>query len=161
MTAEERAELEERAEATYEEIAEETDPLVTHRPATAMYPETPVQVTPEPRPAPAPVTFSSAIPDAATERFAQNYPNGQRVTVRPNNRIARLLQPAFICRPIPEEDLIVLEKLYWKMYPDCGRKRGALLRYIKELRALHEPPLLGKKFFLRLKNKISKLGYSV
>ena len=34
-------------------------------------------------------------------------------------------------KPIPEEDLIVLEKIYNKQYEDCGRKRVALLRYIE------------------------------
>ncbi len=42
-------------------------------------------------------------------------------------------------KSIPEEDLIVIEKIYHKDYPDCGRKRGALLRYIKEMRKNHEP----------------------
>mgnify|MGYP001590852525 CR=1 FL=1 len=32
--------------------------------------------------------------------------------------------------PIPEEDLKIIEKIYHKKLPDCGRKRGALLRYI-------------------------------
>lgn len=43
-------------------------------------------------------------------------------------------------KPIPKEDLIVLEKLYHKDYPDCGRKRGALLRYIKFFREEYETP---------------------
>lgn len=42
--------------------------------------------------------------------------------------------------PIPEEDLIILEKLYHKKYPDCGRKRGALLRYLKLFREEYEVP---------------------
>lgn len=42
--------------------------------------------------------------------------------------------------PIPEEDLIVLEKLYHKQYPDCGRKRGALLRYLKFFYEEYEVP---------------------
>lgn len=42
--------------------------------------------------------------------------------------------------PIPEEDLIVLEKLYHKDYPDCGRKRGTLLRYITFFRENYEKP---------------------
>lgn len=33
--------------------------------------------------------------------------------------------------PIPDEDLIIIEKLYHGRFPDGGRKRGALMRYIK------------------------------
>lgn len=40
---------------------------------------------------------------------------------------------------IPSEDLRIIEKLYHKAYPDAGRKRGALLRYIKDLRENNEP----------------------
>lgn len=43
-------------------------------------------------------------------------------------------------QPIPEEDLIILEKLYHRKYPDCGRKRGAMLRYIKFFREEYETP---------------------
>jgi len=41
--------------------------------------------------------------------------------------------------PIPEDDLRILEKIYHKEYEDCGRKRGALLRYIKHYRETEEP----------------------
>ena len=30
-------------------------------------------------------------------------------------------------KKIPEDDLKVITKIYFKEYPDCGRKRGALL----------------------------------
>ena len=48
--------------------------------------------------------------------------------------------------PIPEEDLIILERIYHKRYSDCGRKRGALLRYIKFFKETQEPPSLAKNF---------------
>lgn len=54
---------------------------------------------------------------------------------RQNNPGPKILQH----KTIPEEDLRVIEKIYWKTYPDCGRKRGALLRYIKEMKEKHEP----------------------
>lgn len=41
--------------------------------------------------------------------------------------------------PIPEDDLRILEKIYHKEYADCGRKRGALIRYIKHYRKTEEP----------------------
>lgn len=53
-------------------------------------------------------------------------------------RSAKHVQPPRT--PIPEEDLIILEKLYHKKYPDCGRKRGAMLRYIKFFREEYETP---------------------
>lgn len=33
--------------------------------------------------------------------------------------------------PIPPDDLEILTKIYHKRLPDCGRQRGAILRYIE------------------------------
>lgn len=37
-------------------------------------------------------------------------------------------------KSIPEKDLIVLEKLYYKKYPNCGRKRTAMLHSIQHFK---------------------------
>jgi hypothetical protein len=42
---------------------------------------------------------------------------------------------------IPHEDLKIIEKIYHKRYENVGRKRGALLRYINEMRTTQEPDL--------------------
>jgi len=52
---------------------------------------------------------------------------------------------------IPEEDLHVIKKIYHKMYSDCGRKRGALMRYIKHFRETQEPENFSKRFFSHLR----------
>jgi len=59
--------------------------------------------------------------------------------------------------PIPEEDLIILERIYHKRYPDCGRKRGALLRYIKFFKETQEPPSLAKNFLRFIQKKANRL----
>ena len=59
--------------------------------------------------------------------------------------------------PIPEEDLIILERIYHKRYPDCGRKRGALLRYIKFFKETQEPPFLAKNFLRFIQKKANRL----
>jgi hypothetical protein len=50
---------------------------------------------------------------------------------------------------IPSEDLRIIEKLYHKAYPDAGRKRGALLRYIRDLRENNEPSTQLTKNFIK------------
>jgi len=57
---------------------------------------------------------------------------------------------------IPEQDLIVLKKLYHKRYPNCGRKRGALLRSIKYFKEEYEPKPIKKEFFTFLKKLANK-----
>jgi len=42
---------------------------------------------------------------------------------------------------IPIDDLKIIEKIYHKKYENVGRKRGALLRYINEMRTTQEPDL--------------------
>lgn len=61
--------------------------------------------------------------------------------------------PEFTVPEIPKEDLLILQKLYHKLYPDCGRKRGALLRYIQHFRKEHEPKPIKAKFFKFLTKK--------
>lgn len=61
-------------------------------------------------------------------------------------------------KPIPEHDAEIIRKLYWKEYPDCGRKRGALLRYIKEMKEKYEPVQRKKRFFARLNKIIHQRG---
>jgi hypothetical protein len=39
--------------------------------------------------------------------------------------------------------------LYHKAYPDAGRKRGALLRYIRDLRENNEPSTQLTKNFIK------------
>lgn len=39
---------------------------------------------------------------------------------------------------LPPDVLKVLTKIYYKKYPDVGRKRGALIRWVKELKEKHE-----------------------
>lgn len=56
---------------------------------------------------------------------------------------------------IPEDDLVIITKIYFKMYPDCGRKRGALLRYIKHFRETQEPVNHSRRFFKHLQ-KLAK-----
>lgn len=57
---------------------------------------------------------------------------------------------------IPSEDLRIIEKLYHKAYPDAGRKRGALLRYIKDLRENNEPSTQLTKNFIKFINRESR-----
>ena len=52
---------------------------------------------------------------------------------------------------IPDEDLRIIEKIYHKRYENVGRKRGALLRYIADMRENQEPDLSEQKEFI---NKI-------
>lgn len=59
--------------------------------------------------------------------------------------------PELIRVPIPDDDLKVLEKIYHRLYPSIGRKRGTLLRYIKEGKE-HEP-----EEFIPMRLLISKL----
>jgi len=40
---------------------------------------------------------------------------------------------------IPETDLIIIEQIYHNQLPDCGRKRGALLRYITAYKPAEAP----------------------
>lgn len=70
-----------------------------------------------------------------------------------NNYADRKTPVIKVVKPIPEEDLQVIEKIYWKMYPDCGRKRGALLRYIKEFKDNHELPRRHERFLQLIKRK--------
>lgn len=54
---------------------------------------------------------------------------------------------------IPDEDLRIIEKIYHKRYENVGRKRGALLRYIEDMRKNQEPDLSEQKEFI---NQIRK-----
>tara|TARA_R110002012_G_scaffold25969_1_gene85248 strand:+ start:154 stop:480 length:327 start_codon:yes stop_codon:yes gene_type:complete len=54
---------------------------------------------------------------------------------------------------IPDEDLRIIEKIYHKRYENVGRKRGALLRYIADMRENQEPDLSEQKEFI---NQIRK-----
>lgn len=41
---------------------------------------------------------------------------------------------------IPPQDMEIIRKIYFKEYEDAGRKRGALMRYIKYFREKYEVP---------------------
>jgi hypothetical protein len=56
---------------------------------------------------------------------------------------------------IPEEDLHIIKKIYHKMYHDCGRKRSALMRYIKHFRETQEPKNFSKRLFAHI-NKLKR-----
>ena len=55
--------------------------------------------------------------------------------------------------PIPDADLKILEKIYHNKLPECGRKRGAILRYIKFFRDQFPEPT---DFFSKLKRQIER-----
>ena len=60
---------------------------------------------------------------------------------------------------IPEPDLTIIKKIYHNRYKDCGRKRGALLRYIKDFKENQEPHLEDKELcdaVIRELNKIKE-----
>ena len=56
---------------------------------------------------------------------------------------------------LPKSDLRILFKILKKDYADCGRKRGAILRYIKHYREVEESkksPLCASKLYRQLTN---------
>jgi hypothetical protein len=61
-----------------------------------------------------------------------------------------------VVEPIPEDDLRILEKIYHKEYEDCGRKRGALLRYIKHYRESVEPVNHSQRLFKHINKLVRK-----
>jgi hypothetical protein len=67
------------------------------------------------------------------------------------NEQARLEDTYEIQPDLTSEQLRVLFKIINKQLPDCGRKRGAILRYIRAY--MPEPqPNYGSKILQRLKN---------
>lgn len=62
------------------------------------------------------------------------------------------------CPEIPEEDLRILRKIYHKRYDNCGRKRGALLRYIKHFRETEDPTSLMPKLQKGINQRLKKKG---
>lgn len=53
--------------------------------------------------------------------------------------------------PLNAEDTRILFKILHKQYADCGRKRGAILRYIKAYREL-KPDQIGDRLYKQLLN---------
>lgn len=72
------------------------------------------------------------------------------VTIRRHNNEEKSLR-------IPDEDLRIIEKIYHKKYDNVGRKRGALLRYIEDMRKNQEPDLTEQKKFLDKINHLISL----
>jgi len=68
----------------------------------------------------------------------------------------RKLQTCHVTPEIPEDDLHILEKIYHKEYEDCGRKRGALLRYIKHYRETAEPVNHSRRLFKHIEKLVRR-----
>ena len=114
------------------------------------------------RETPPPVTLGSMILTEHNMKFIESRHDVGRKISAPNERsIYRNVYYAEELPAIPEHDLKVITKLYFKMYPDCGRKRGALLRYIKEMSENHEAPLTKAIFMRRLKRKLKQQGHYI
>ena len=58
--------------------------------------------------------------------------------------------------PIPEDDLRILTKIYNKEYHECGRKRRALLRYIKYYRETAEPVNHSRRLFKHIEKLVRR-----
>ena len=118
-------------------------------------PETPVpEPVPEPKQEPKQELLSEMIEDCFIQNEVIRQHRGRDVTAYlwssqratdhgvPEQRF-----------PIPDEDLIIIEKLYHGRFPDGGRKRGALMRYIK----FFKDQLPEKTdFFSKLKRQIER-----
>jgi len=111
---------------------------------------------------PPPVTLGSMILTEDNMKYIEfRYDEGRKI-LAPNALASfRNVYYAKELPAIPEHDLKVITKLYFKMYPDCGRKRGALLRYIKEMSENHEAPLTKASFMRRLKRKLKQQGHYI
>jgi len=83
-------------------------------------------------------TFSGLLQqnDTFYAGISSQYLNKSRAA----SRIENLKRKDELLR-IPSEDLKIIEKIYHKRYDNVGRKRGALLRYINEMRTTQEPDL--------------------
>ena len=68
----------------------------------------------------------------------------------------RKLKTFRVTPEIPEDDLRILEKIYHKEYEDCGRKRGALLRYIKHYRETAEPVNHSRRFIRHIEKLVRR-----
>ena len=111
---------------------------------------------------PPPVTLGSMILTEHNMKFIESRHDEGRKILAPNALAPfRNVYYAKELPAIPEHDLKVITKLYFKMYPDCFRKRGALLRYIKKMRENHEAPLTKASFMKRLKRKLKQQGHYI
>jgi len=112
--------------------------------------------------APPPVTLGSMLLTKHNMKFIElRHDEGRKIWASNALSNYRNIYYAEELPTIPEHDLKVLTKLYFKMYPDCGRKRGALLRYIKEMSENHEAPPTKASFMRRLKRKLKQKGYHI
>ena len=114
------------------------------------------------RETPPPVTLGSMILTEHNMKYIETrYDERRKISALNERSIYRNVYYAEELPAIPEHDLKVITKLYFKMYPDCGRKRGALLRYIKEMSENHEAPLTKASFMKRLKRKLKQQGHYI
>lgn len=81
------------------------------------------------------------------ESLTQSFGNFRRSLYAQDQSLNEQGRPCSRRKEIPEEDLIILEKIYHKSYSDCGRKRGALLRYIAEYKKQEPSSFRKSKLF--------------
>jgi len=98
------------------------------------------------------ITFSSLLSDR--DRFYGSRSLSQ-LNLQTASRIVNEKKRIKESLRIPDKDLRIIEKIYHKQYDNIGRKRGALLRYIAEMRENQEPDLSEQKeFFNKINNKL-------
>jgi hypothetical protein len=85
----------------------------------------------------------------ASNNVNRRYYTGMQDNIRSQSE--KELDTYPVDNPLNEEDTRILFKILRKEYADCGRKRGAVLRYIKAYRELKPEPI-GQRLYNQLTN---------
>ena len=91
----------------------------------------------------------SWLQDASSRGVNRRYYSGMNQNIR--DQAQRELDTYPVDNPLNAEDTRILFKILRKEYADCGRKRGAILRYIKAYRELKPDPI-GQRLYNQLNN---------